>query len=222
MKRLLVLRPEPGATATARRARQLGLEVVAAPLFKIEPVEWEMPTLTAFDGLLLTSANAVRHAGPGLALLQGLPVFAVGEATAKIARKAGFNVTASGHEGVDGLLGSIDSKLKLLHLCGEDQMVPRCAAQEIVSVSVYRARPTGTDLRVLSDVVALIHSPRAGAQFSKLVENTDRQRISIAAISTAALKSAGGHWAVAEAAGKPNDEALLALAARLCNKTAAQ
>jgi uroporphyrinogen-III synthase len=222
MKRLLVLRPEPGATATAKRARQLGLEVVAAPLFEIEPVEWEMPTFTAFDGLLLTSANAVRHGGPGLGRLQGLPVFAVGEATARISREAGFNVAVSGDEGVDGLLASIDSKLKLLHLCGEDQMVPSCARQEIIRKSVYRARPTGTELRGVSDVVALIHSPRAGARFSELVKNVDRQRISIAAISTAALRSAGSHWAVAEAAGSPNDEALLALAVRLCNKTAAQ
>lgn len=222
MMRLLVLRPEPGATATARRARQLGLEVVAAPLFEIEPIDWKMPTSTAFDGLLLTSANAVRHAGPGLDRVHGLPVFAVGEATAIIAREAGFEVAASGEQGVDGLLASIDSKLKLLHLCGENQMAPRCASQEIARVAVYRARPTGTDFRGLSDVVAMIHSPRAGERFSELVKDADRGTISIAAISATALRSTGPHWAAAEAAGSPNDEALLALAARLCNKTAAQ
>ena len=222
MTSLLVLRPEPGATATARRARQLGLEVMAAPLFEIEPIEWQMPTSTAFDGLLLTSANAVRHAGPGLDRLLGLPVFAVGDATARIAREAGFDNVACGDEGVDGLLASIDSKLTLLHLCGEDHVAPSRERQEIVTVAVYRARPTATDFRGVHDVVALIHSPRAGARFSELVPAVDRRRISIAAISAAALRSAGSHWAAAEAAGSPTDEALLALAARLCNKTAAQ
>lgn len=222
MTRLLILRPEPGATATATRARQLGLDVVAAPLFEIEPVEWEVPTATAFDGLLLTSANAVRHSGPGLDQLRSLPVFAVGEATARLAREAGFNVAVSGDDGVDRLLASIDPKLTLLHLCGEDHKVALSAQQEIVRVAVYRACPTRTDFSGVSDVVALIHSPRAGARFSELVDDVDRRRISIAAISVAALRSTGPHWAIAKAAGSPNDEALLALAASLCNKTAAQ
>ena len=33
MKRVLVLRPEPGASATVERARALGLDAVAVPLF---------------------------------------------------------------------------------------------------------------------------------------------------------------------------------------------
>ena len=63
MKRLLVLRPEPGASATAAKARALGLEPIAIPLFKTEAVEWEAPEASAFDGLLLTSANAIRCGG---------------------------------------------------------------------------------------------------------------------------------------------------------------
>ena len=40
MRRVLVLRPEPGASATVERARRLGLDAVAIPLFEIEPVAW--------------------------------------------------------------------------------------------------------------------------------------------------------------------------------------
>ena len=60
MRRLLVLRPEPGASATAGRARTLGLDPVLMPLFEIEPIAWTAPDPAGFDALLLTSANAVR------------------------------------------------------------------------------------------------------------------------------------------------------------------
>ena len=45
-----------------------------------------------------------------------------------------------------------------------------------------------------------------------------RALIAVAAISTAALEAVGEGWEMAEAADAPNDDALLALAKRLCNK----
>jgi uroporphyrinogen-III synthase len=47
----------------------------------------------------------------------------------------------------------------------------------------------------------------------------DRSTIIIAAISQAAAEAAGGGWAAVETAARPTDEALLALAERLCNKS---
>ena len=124
MKRLVVLRPEPGASATVRRARERGLDAFAIPLFEIEPVAWRAPEASGFDGLLLTSANAVRHGGDDLLELRGLPVYAVGSATADAAREAGFDVASTGDAGVERLLGSIEADLKLLHLAGEDRKAP--------------------------------------------------------------------------------------------------
>jgi uroporphyrinogen-III synthase len=49
MRRLVILRPEPGASATADRARAMGLEPVVMPLFKVEPVDWETPDAGSFD-----------------------------------------------------------------------------------------------------------------------------------------------------------------------------
>lgn len=221
MMRLLVLRPEPGSTATVERARRLGLDVLAIPLFEIEPLAWQAP-LARFDGLLLTSASAVRHAGPQLGQLRNLPVYAVGEATAAAAREAGFVVAATGDGGADRLLGSVHPKLKLLHLCGADRKTPVGARQQITPVPVYQARPRKIQIGQLSNSVALIHSPRAAERFADLVHPAARGSISIAAISRDALGVAGEGWAGAEAAEKPNDDALLVLAARLCNKTAAQ
>lgn len=217
MRRVLVLRPEPGASETCAKARQRGLDAVAIPLFEIEPVDWDLPQAASFDGLLLTSANAVRCAGDGLRELRGLRAYAVGEATAEAAREAGFDIGAVGDAGVDRLLGSIEPDLHLLHLCGEDRRPPAEPRQRITALPVYRARPVERpDLGAPDCTVALIHSPRAGRRFAELIEH--RRSIRIAAISEAAAEASGTGWAAVEVASEPNDDALLALTARLCDK----
>jgi uroporphyrinogen-III synthase len=221
MRRVLVLRPEPGASATVDRARERGLDAIAVPLFEIERLSWTVPDLTDFDGLLLTSANAVRCVGVGLDELRGLPVYAVGAATADAARDAGFDVAAAGDGGVDRLLGSIEPDLELLHLCGEDRREPSASRQPITALPVYRAKPIDPpDLNATRHAVALIHSPRAGRRFAELFQ--DRRCTALVAISDAAAEAAGRGWEAVEVADQPNDEALLALAARLCNKPAPQ
>jgi uroporphyrinogen-III synthase len=190
---------------------------MAVPLFEIEPVAWEAPDPSGFDALLLTSANAVRHGGAALAQLHRLPVHAVGAATANAARDAGFAVTSVGEGGVDALPRSLNPELKVLHLCGEHRTAPADAQQEITSVVVYRAIEVPVpDLSLANGSVALIHSPRAGRRFAELVR--ERGTIAIAAISLAAAATVGEGWASVEAAEAPNDDALLALAERLCNK----
>jgi uroporphyrinogen-III synthase len=216
---VLVLRPEPGASATVKRARERGLETVAVPLFEIERVAWEAPDAAGFDGLLLTSANAVRHGGEAIAKLRGLPVYAVGDATAEAARGAGFDVAATGDEGMDRLLGSIEGGLRFLHLCGEDRREPSEPWHRITALPVYRAKPLEKPgLSAARGAVALIHSPRAGRRFAELVD--DRGSIAIAAISAAAAEAVGIGWQSVETAEAPSDEALLALAARLCDNPA--
>ena len=48
-------------------------------------------------------------AAKGWRTLRGLPVYAVGEATAEAARNGGFDIAATGDAGVDRLLGSIEA-----------------------------------------------------------------------------------------------------------------
>jgi uroporphyrinogen-III synthase len=223
MKRILVLRPEPGASTTVKRAKERGLDAVAVPLFEVEPVDWEVPDAGSFDGLLLTSANAIRHAGDRLPDLRGLKVYAVGSATAEAARDAGFDVASAGEAGVDRLLGSLDPELRLLHLGGEDRRTPEDARQEIRSITVYRARPRD-DIEVgnVDGSIALIHSSRAGKRFAELLKPAAKPSVAIAAISAEAGAAAGDGWAKVEAAETPSDDALLALAERLCNNTPAK
>jgi uroporphyrinogen-III synthase len=216
MRRVLVLRPEPGAGATAARARELGLDAVAMPLFEIMPIEWEAPDPAEFDGLLLTSANAARHGGEQLAKLRSLPVYAVGDATARAARDAGFDIAVTGDDGIDRLLGSIAANLRLLHLCGEDHRTPSEPRQRIAALPVYRAMPVAApDLSAVDGALALVHSSRAGRRLAELV--LAPESIAVAAISPAAAEAVGSGWESVEAAQAPTDDALLALAARLCN-----
>ncbi|QIK78639.1 uroporphyrinogen-III synthase [Sphingomonas piscis] len=221
MTRLIVLRPEPGASETVRRARELGFEVISFPLFAIEPVPWEAPDPAHFDALLLTSANAVRFAGDDLLRYRGLKTLCVGQATAEKAREAGFDVASVGSAGVERLLGSVESDQRLLHLAGEDRTELGEAKQEITAVAVYRSRalPAPETLRETDGAILLVHSPRAGKRLVEVADElrVDRSRVALAAISKAALEASGGGWAETQAADKPDDPSLLALARAMCD-----
>jgi uroporphyrinogen-III synthase len=222
MRRAVVLRPEPGASDTVRKLAERGIEAIALPLFAIAPIEWRAPDPAQFDALLLTSANAVRHGRAELPKLRDLPVYAVGEATAKAARDTGFAVVQTGSAGVDGLLASITPELRLLHLAGEHRSEPRDARQGVTTIAVYRASalPPPRGLQQAQDNVVLIHSPRAGGRFAELADEAklDRRGISITAISASAAEAVGPGWAKVQTAEQPSDESLLALAERLCHK----
>jgi uroporphyrinogen-III synthase len=218
MRRLFVLRPEPAAHRTVERAKALGFDATSIPLFKLEAVEWSLPDATQFDGILLTSANAVNMGGGQLERLRGLPVHAVGEATAIAAEVAGFGLAGVGSGGVEDLLASIEPDARLIHLCGEDRRAPDRPTQEISSVAVYRSRavdaPSG--IESLRGQVAMIHSPRAGKRLAELLPEQQRGDVRIAVISQAAADAAGGGWADVQIASVPTDSALLALARGLC------
>lgn len=218
MRPLVVVRPEPGARATARAAEKLGLTAIVMPLFEIEPVEWAAPDPEDFDGLLLTSANALRQAWTELARLVHLRAHCVGEATAAAAREAGLSVATVGTSDLDGLLALLPGDLRLLHLCGVDHREPTSPNQAITHVPVYRAvaLPAPDGIADMKAAVVAIHSPRAASRLAELID--DRGTVGVAAISAAAAKAAGEGWLTVEAADRPTDSALLALASRLCNK----
>ena len=188
----------------------MGLEVRTLPLFEIVPLPWMAPDPAQFDAIVFTSANAVRHGGAELEQLKALPVYAVGAATAAAARAAGFDVTAIGEGGVREM--QLPSEQRLLHLAGREHADSGAA----MTITVYEARPIEMPdgLDALHDCVAAIHSPRAGRRLGELAER--RSGIVIAAISAAAAEACGTGWKGVHAAPQPNDEALLALAARLC------
>jgi uroporphyrinogen-III synthase len=211
--KLLILRPEPGASETAARALEMGLAPVVAPLFAIQRVDAGPVDPADYEAVLLTSANGARHAPAGVT---GLPCFAVGEGTAAASRQAGFSDVRIGPADGDAaaaMLGAAGIK-RALHLCGREHLPVVAAGVAIERRTVYAAEPTpqaGFD----GPAVAMIHSPRAGRRFAELVR--DRPSIAIAAISAAAAEAAGEGWAAKAVAAAPRDQALLELAAKLCN-----
>jgi len=224
MTRLLVLRPEPGAAATVANAVAAGWHPIAAPLFTIVPVDWEAPDAAAHDALMLTSAQAVRHAGPALALYRALPVYAVGEATGVAAMEAGFSDVRMGSADAALLVTMMvrDSVMHPLHLAGREHRVLDAAPIPITRRIVYAADPVAelppaARAAIEQDAVALLHSQRAGAVFADLLVRAgiDPAAVRVAAISGAA---ANGPWQRVKVADAPGDSALLAAAARLCEK----
>lgn len=212
-RRCLVLRPEPGDAATCARLRAAGLLPVSRPLFVVRALDWAAPDVSAFDSLLLTSANAVRHAGAGLASLAALPVIAVGKATAGAARAAGLRVAHVGTGGVAEALASVTEPGRILHLAGRDRTASGIPA---TAITVYVAEPVPPppDLAAVArGSVALLHSVRVARRFAMLMQARDEVRI--AAISAAVAAAAGDGWNRIAVADRPDDDALVARAATL-------
>jgi uroporphyrinogen-III synthase len=194
-------------------------------MFWVRPLEWTPPEPSGFDALLLTSANAAAHAGPPLRVYDALPCYCVGETTAAAAREAGLDrirVGASDGTAVLEMMAA-DNMRTALHLCGREHMPLGRAEIRLDHRVVYAADPVA-DLApeavraVAEGALALIHSPRAARLFGELVDEAglDRARLAVAAISPAAAQALGDGWGSVSAAAAPRDEALLELAAKLC------
>ena len=221
---LVVLRPEPGNTRTAAALRALGLDVRQVPLFAVVPVYWTPPNPTGFDGLLLTSANAVRHGGGQLGAMKRLPVVAVGAATAAAARDAGFAVAVTGDADAQAVIAEARDRglARLLHLAGRERTT---TDDRVETVTVYASDAVTIDAdvaRAFEDSTVLVHSARAAARLAALVDasGADRARIAVIAISRAVGDAAGPGWKDVTIAPQPTDSALVALAAAQANTRA--
>lgn len=223
---LFAIRPEPGLGETLAAARAQGLTIHGEPLFGVEPVAWEPVSPEAVDGLLVGSANAIRHAGEGLESVRGRPVYAVGARTAGAARGAGLQVAATGEGGLQALLDTLAPPLRLLRLAGEQrvELTPPPGVSLAVR-TVYRARPLPMSEDLAAQLgrggVVLLHSGEAAAH---LARECDRCGVARAGLALAALaprigERAGDGWAAIRAAERPEDGALLALARDMCQES---
>jgi uroporphyrinogen-III synthase len=216
---LLILRPERGAAATAKRATAMGLSPMIRSLFAVEARAWDAPDPALFDTLLLTSANAVRYGGGAVGLYRGLPVFAVGAATAQAAREAGL---ADVIEGAGSAADALRSLAKAghsrpLHLAGEDRTPYPHLPFAVTTRVVYASKPIAIALPT-GRYVALLHSARAAVRFAALCPSP--RLVDSVAISATVAEAAGPGWRSVAIAALPDDNAMLELAAMLCDGTA--
>ena len=172
--RIWITRAQPEAEATAERVRTLGLEPVLAPLLEVETFG-ESPDLAGVGFLAFTSRNGVR-AFAALSPGRDLPVFAVGDATAQAARKAGFGQVSSAAGDVSALAELIATRRDflsgdVLYLApGESagDLVGELAARGVAARAHIGYRTAPTTLAALPDAeVVLIHSAKAARRLAQ-------------------------------------------------------
>jgi uroporphyrinogen-III synthase len=221
---LIIVRPEPGNAATSANARERGLEVHSFPLFETAAVSWDAPDPGRYVGVIMTSANAARLAGPDLQRYVHLPLYAVGDVTGDAAREAGFVSIVSGDGDVERLLGKIATLglHRILHLAGADYHEFAPHGVEVERCTVYASNPTTPSPELITALkiggVAMLHSARAARQFAEIIDAhaVDRSAIALAAISKNAAEAAGTGWRIVKIAVRPRDASLLDMAVTLC------
>ncbi|NYT41598.1 uroporphyrinogen-III synthase [Sphingomonas sp. R-74633] len=218
---IAVLRPEPGNRVTASAIEAAGREAIRLPLFTARPVAWTVLDPAAFDALLLTSANALRHGGPQLDALLHLPVYAVGHVTAEAARRIGFQVAHIGTGGAAELVTAAEAAgvRRALLLGGRERML---GAGGVVAqaITVYASEALEIDPAQavrLRGAVVLVQSARAAKRLAELVAPDHRAITSVAAISARAAEAAGPGWRRIEVAADTRPDTLIELALQLAD-----
>lgn len=158
--RLLITRPEPDAQRTAATIRARGHHAILAPLLRIEPITHATIDADGFAAILVTSANAALTRVEGL---RGIPVFAVGERSAKAMRSGGFTDVRSANGDINDLAGMVRERVKpgasLLYLAGEDRSGDlagdlRARGFLVNTVIVYRAVAANALPQTAADAMA--------------------------------------------------------------------
>ena len=120
---LLITRPQPEADALQQRLQGMGIACLVQPLLDIRFLDAKLPAAPP-QALLATSANGVRAlARHGQYPRRTAPLLAIGAATARQARQAGFAPVWSGSGDAESLLALAEQHCRqqageLLHLCG--------------------------------------------------------------------------------------------------------
>ncbi len=221
--KVLVTRPEPGASATAARLVGMGHEPLLAPCLAITPMPAILPERPG--ALIITSAQAIAGLPPSLC---EVPVFCVGDATAARLRVAGFGrVESAGGDANDLFRLIVARGLPGTHLMavGERhglalQRRLRAAGVTVLRRTVYAARP----LRALPEAAAealgraqvdavLFYSAETARAFLKLAP-PGTAIVTACALSPAVAQALHGlPWREIRVALAPSEADLMALLA---------
>jgi uroporphyrinogen-III synthase len=228
LKRVLITRPEPGATETAARLTALGLFPIVAPVLSITAKDLWAPDNVA--ATLLTSRNAVAACPRSL---YGRPVFAVGAATATRAAQAGFRQVFNANGDATALASLISETLSptdgtLFLPAGQGQGAELAASLRQRGFRVLRRiayQATGvprlpetavTHLREGKLAAAMFFSGETSRHFVQLLMaaglNESVQDVEAVSISErAAMALRPLPWRRINVAAKPNQDAMLVL-----------
>jgi uroporphyrinogen-III synthase len=232
--RLLVTRPEPDASRDAAALAARGHEAVIAPLLVIEFAEDAPLDFAGVQALIVTSRNALRAIASHRELAEAckLPLFAVGEATARAAHDVGFADVTTGPGTAEELAELIAATLEpkhgpLLHLAGETLAFDLKSPLEANGFNLrqpvlYRARPAeqlpAQALGLLKSGKldgAILLSPRTARTFALLIDKhgvvTQGRRLVCYCLSQAVAEVLSVLGFEVRVAARPREEEVLAL-----------
>ena len=146
--RILLTRPEHDARRTAATLREMGHEVIVAPLLRIEAASDADLGAEPCAAIIITSANAARAIASNERYyeLRHIPVYAVGERSAETMRIAGFSDVTSADGNVEDLARLVAERMepgsRLLYLAGAERSADlgrALAGFTVHTAVIYRA-----------------------------------------------------------------------------------
>jgi uroporphyrinogen-III synthase len=185
---VVITRPLEEARVLAEELRGLGREVIVAPVLDIRPVDFERSVPEQLDGLIVTSANGA-DALERLRIGRDMPVWAVGAATGRRARAAGFTDVKDGAGTAADLVDALKAAFPagrnhLLWLSGENIRVDLSAAVSGTALEVERRiaysavevdrfdADLSAVLRATQEADIVFFSPRSARRFVRVLGET--------------------------------------------------
>jgi uroporphyrinogen-III synthase len=231
-KRLALLtRPREDSVALARALAERGIDVMVEPLLDIVALDGVAVDTAGVQGIVGTSANGIRALARVVAD-RSMPLFAVGDASARVARELGYTTVESAGGDVDTLAELVAARTPpsagaLLHAAGTvvaGDLAGRLGSKgfEVRRVVLYEARTAtalspalGEALAAGAIDLALFFSPRTAATFATLVRAAgaagELARVATYGLSAnVARELASLPWRSLRIAAQPTQAALLA------------
>lgn len=230
--KMLVTRPEPDAQATMARLDALGIAAIAAPLMLRQTLDTSLPPPEGFTAMVLTSANAIRSLADRGVLEQyrHLPVFAVGDHTAREANEAGFARVSSAAGAFQDLVNAMTIARvpgPIFYPTGKHQSADLAKALAPLGVMVATAKlydmvaaealPAGVLAQLGHEIGAVLaYSRRSAEIFAKLaagMPRQDRSRLAMLCLSEAVAEPLlEARFSRISLADRPDEDGMMALA----------
>jgi uroporphyrinogen-III synthase len=186
--RLLVTRPEPDALVLKARLESLGHEATVAPMLTVSFENVEAVDLSEVQALIATSRNGLKalKAQRAHRIAAQLPIYVVGQATAREAKAMGFSEIIVGGGTVASLLPEIVATADpqsdvLMHLAG-DEVAGQIGSElelhgfRVMQPVVYRMVPTAAFTPDVEEQIetgevdgVLLFSPRTASIYADLI-----------------------------------------------------
>jgi uroporphyrinogen-III synthase len=230
--KMLVTRPEPDAQGTVARLNAVGISAIAAPLMVRKTLTPSLPQADGFNAMVLTSANALRALADRGVLEQyrHLPVFAVGDRTAREASQAGFLKVSSAAGALQDLINAMaisGMRGPIFYPTGKHQSGDLAKALAPFGIMVVTAKVYDmVAVEALPDAIladlggeiraALAYSRRSAEIFADLASNLPRERRNKLALlclsETVAEPLLEARFSRISLADHPDEDAMISLA----------